>query len=154
MSDKAGDLPQEVWLSVLGFLEDTDLQSLCLVNRGFRALCSDPLTWSHLRHRIQIPRLRIRLNGRVRRSRSALAERSILRSCGSPSILSRQIQAGNYVSGPTGVLLFETQRLLESKMRAASLNGALKKRRSWTELMDSGLLMVPGNSAANNCCIV
>ncbi len=136
-------LPQEVWLGVLGFLDDTDLQSLSLVNRTLRALCTDPLTWAQLRHRIQIPRLRLRLDRQVRLTRDTLAERSILRSCGSPAILSRQIQAGHYVSGPTGVLLFETQRVLEAKLRSAALTHALKKRRSWSELVSSGTLTAP-----------
>ena len=121
-------------------MDDVDLQTLSKTNLEFQSLCNDPVVWDQLKTQIHIPRLDHRLyKSPSRLSRDTLANKLILRSCGSPRILNRQIQQGSYINGPTGVLLFEAQRMIEKEFKSKSLKDRLQKRKTMDEVVESGV---------------
>ena len=135
------NLPQEVWFTVLSFVADEDLHTLSQVHPFFHDMCNDAVLWRQIKSEVFIPRLDHKLyRSPSRLTRDELVERCILKTVGSPALLSRQIRQGSYINGPNGVILYETQQGLERTFKSRFLREKLMNRHSFQDLVESGFL--------------
>jgi len=99
-----------------------------------------------LKREVQIPRLYNKLSSPCRLSRDQLIQKSILCSYGNPSILRFRIRQGLYINGENGVLLFQSQRILEKHLKYKFLKEKLLKRTGFEQdLVQSGVLKEASN---------
>ncbi|KAI1319856.1 hypothetical protein EDD11_002850 [Mortierella claussenii] len=127
-------LPDEILYHLLTFVEDTDMQTLALVNKQLRCITMD----GPLRRHILLKRTPARLQSSLsdRPSRDTLAKQNILRGIH----IRQHIQDGQYIGGPTAVRSYQISCRLERQMVSIRIAKKLKTRPDWTELVDRGLI--------------
>ncbi|KAH6562094.1 hypothetical protein BASA50_004172 [Batrachochytrium salamandrivorans] len=134
--------PEEIWRSIMMFVEDTDLHLLCKVCQLFRRFSTDLVLWRKLVHERNPERLEMQLTQPQRPSRVDLAIRGILRASSSPETLARHIQEGRYVNGPLGVQTFQAGQVVKRTFTRSALGRLLVGRPDVAELCHRGVFPI------------
>ncbi|KAJ3306659.1 hypothetical protein HDU76_004771 [Blyttiomyces sp. JEL0837] len=148
LNDERKDIPQpsfamrlseEIWMHILMFVEDTDLQTLTKVSRLHHRLTSDTLLWRHIHHTRNASRISSRLFKTPNRpTQGDLVRFNILK--GMPGLLRRVERGESFVWGIGGLRSYEAFKGVEWKVKVRILERGLVVRPNIGELSQRNLI--------------
>ncbi|KAJ3214570.1 hypothetical protein HDU67_001490 [Dinochytrium kinnereticum] len=143
-------VPEEVWMFMLMFVDDVDLQTLSKTCRLLNRLTKDALLWRsvHLRNKGKVHTLLFKFPQRATRER--LAVMNIMRG----RCLERKLSEGQYVGGAAAVRAYEAYMRIQKESTMKAVTKGLEDRPPMNEMSLKNLLpqeVKTGNGERGSC---